>query len=376
MLAMVMGHSLAAVPLSAPSEPPHQSRDAFHRKDTITIGMLVPDKNQTASMEAARMAVEEANHRGGTNGSTLKLVIRDTEGPWGAGSKESVSLVYEDSASVIVGALDGRNGHLAEQVAAKSHLAYMETRATESTLSQAFVPYFMRCIPNDDQQARAILELSDQNGSGKLAVVSDDRYDNHNAARSFTRIAALENRAVPLILPVDPSETETDRLLKQLRSSEIKHLVLPFRSGFTVKLLESVRITLPGVIIYGTLGFIADMVPGDPAWQDLEGMVFVSPGFLYTRDGATFEKKYVDRTGFPPPISSAYTYDGVHMVIEAILRAGPDREAIKETLASMKGFQGTTGPIEFDGKGNRTGPVRFMRVEKGIPVLLPGSSKF
>ena len=370
-----MGHPLAAAPLSVPSEPPHQIRDAFPLKDTITIGLLVPDKSQSASTEAARMAVDEANHRGGTNGSPLRLVIRDTEGPWGAGSKESVSLVYEDSASVIVGALDGRNGHLAEQVATKSHLTYMETRATESTLSQAFVPYFMRCVPNDDQQARAILELVDQNGGGKMAVLSDNLYDNLNAARSFTRIAALENREAPLILSVDPSETEMDHLLKQLRNSEINHLVLPFRSGFTMKLLESVRITVPGVIVYGTLGFIADLVPGNPAWQELEGMVFVSPGFLHTPEGTTFEKDFAARAGSPPPVSSAYTYDGVQMVIEAILKAGPDREAIKETLASMEGFQGITGPIAFDEMGNRTDPVRFMRVEKGITVRLSGSSK-
>ena len=34
---------------------------------------------------------------------------------WGAGSKESVSLVYEDQVCAIIGTLDGRNGHLAEQ---------------------------------------------------------------------------------------------------------------------------------------------------------------------------------------------------------------------------------------------------------------------
>jgi len=369
-----MGHSLVAVPIPASAEPPLQSRLAYSQNDTITIGLLVPDKNQTASMEAARMAVDEANQVGG-NGSPLRLVIRDTEGPWGAGSKESVSLVYEDSACVIVGALDGRNGHLAEQVATKSHLTYMETVATESTLSQAFVPYFMRCVPNDDQQARAILELVDQNGGGKMAVLSDDRYDHMNAARSFARIAALENRDAPLILPVDPSDTEIDQLLRQLKNNEIKHLVLPFRSGFTMKFLESVRITNPEVMVYGTLGFIADLIPGEPDWQELERMVIVSPGFLHTTKGAAFKRNYAARTGSPPPISSAYTYDGVHMVIEAIHKAGPDRESIKETLAFMKGFQGITGPIAFDEMGNRTDPIRFMRIEKGKPVVFTTITK-
>ncbi len=84
-----------------------------------------------------------ANERGGFNGSPFKLVVRTTEGPWGAGSKESVGLVYEDEVRAIVGSLDGRNAHLAEQVVAKSHLVYMETKATDPTLSQAYVPWFL-----------------------------------------------------------------------------------------------------------------------------------------------------------------------------------------------------------------------------------------
>ena len=85
-------------------------------------------------------------------------MIRTAEGFWGAGSKESVGLVYEDNVRAIIGALDGRNGHLAEQVATKSHLTYIETYATEPTLSQAFVPWFMRVVPNDNQQSAIILD--------------------------------------------------------------------------------------------------------------------------------------------------------------------------------------------------------------------------
>ena len=132
----------------AASPPDYLSPNGF-----ISIGLLLPDQSYSNVAAAARLAIEEANKNGGYMQREFELVIRTAEGFWGAGSKESVGLVYEDHVRAIIGHLDGRNGHLAEQVATKSHLAYIETFATEPTLSQAFVPWFMRVVPNDNQQS-------------------------------------------------------------------------------------------------------------------------------------------------------------------------------------------------------------------------------
>lgn len=351
----------------AGAHPPVQSQ-------TINIGLLIPDSNQTAAVESVRLAIDEANEEGGIDGTLLRLVIRSTEGPWGAGSKESVNLVYEDGVSVIIGALDGRNGHLAEQVATKSHLTYLETVATESTLSQAFVPYFMRCVPSDDQQARTILNMVGQNGGGTLAILSNEQYDNLNAARSFDRIAKLEQRPTPLILDMDPTGPPLDQLLGELRKNGVKHLVFPFKTDLSLQLLNELRQSAPDIKVYGTLRFIADLVPGDPVWKELEGMSILSTGLFQSPEGVAFRKKFEERTGHPPTISSAYIYDGTSMVLEAIRRAGTDREAIKDTLAAMKDYGGVTGNITFDEMGNRRGPLRLIRVTKGDPVFLQASS--
>ena len=120
----------------------------------MTIGLLVPDRSHAGVIQAAELAIANANHTI-TGRAVFKLAVRTTEGPWGAGSKESVGLVYEDESRVMIGSLDGRNGHLAEQVATKSPLTYMETFATEPTLSQAFVP-FCCCERSESRSAGKI----------------------------------------------------------------------------------------------------------------------------------------------------------------------------------------------------------------------------
>ncbi len=367
-MALVLMQSAVYGPFPSPVLPPRTFQHTPANTEPIRIGLLIPDSLKTNAEKSARMAIDEFNEKGGLQDRRLQLVVRSTEGPWGAGSKESVGLVYEDHVSVILGALDGRNGHLAEQVAAKSQLTYLETLATESTLSQAFVPYFMRCIPNDDQQARAILKLADRQGGGNLAVLSDSRYDNYHAARSFQRIAALENWEKPWILTIPDSGTPVDLLLDQMRERDIRHLVIPFRTGLTRELLRSINDQLPGVNIYGTLTFIADLQPETRAPDELEGMFVIFPGILQTNEGKAFQERFEERYGNRPTLSCAYTYDGTAMILQAIRRAGADREAIRETLGTMKEFTGVTGPITFDDKGNRAGPIRFMRITRGIPV--------
>lgn len=350
--------------------PPGTSSSSSIQSNAIQIGLLIPDSTQTAVVESVRLAVDAANKTGGIEGTMLGLVSRSTEGPWGAGSKESVNLVYEDGVCAIIGALDGRNGHLAEQVATKSHLAYLETVATESTLSQAFVPYFMRCIPNDDQQARAIMDRVEKRGGETLAILSNDQYDNLNAARSFVRIATMEKRDVPMIIDLAPPGLSMDQLVEKLRNNRVKQLVIPFRTTFTMKLLSTLRQEVPDMELYGTLGFIADLPSGDAAWMELEGLIILSTGYFSSPEGSEFQKEFTEKTGYSPSLSAAFTYDGTGMLIEAIRRAGADREGIKDALASMEGYQGATGIISFDEMGNRKGPLEMMRIKHGTPVVI------
>jgi branched-chain amino acid transport system substrate-binding protein len=342
----------------------------FAQENEIRIGFLVPDSTQTDLILAARLAVEEANAGVIPEGELFRLVVRSTEGPWGAGSKESVRLVYEDSVLVIVGALDGRNGHLAEQVATKSHLAYLETRAMESTLSQAFVPWFLRCVPNDDQQARALLALISEHGGGTVAVLSDEQYDHHNAAESFRRIAAMDQVKAPVILEEGEWLTETGTLIETLNRTGARHLVIPFQTQATLQLIRTLRNELPHLQLYGTLGFITGMVPAGADWNAMEGMVLISPGEMRSGGWVRFQQRYFERSGHTPTIAAAYVYDGISLVIRAIGQSGRDRETLRTFLPSFSDPGGVTGPVAFDGSGNRSGSIRFIQIRSGIPAPL------
>ena len=97
-----------------------------------------------------------------------------------------------------MGSLDGRNAHLVEQVAAKTRIICLSAWATEMTLSQAFVPWHYRCVPNDDQQATSLIkEIYYERKIINVAIIGTEDYDSRNAVHSFIETATLMNVPLP-----------------------------------------------------------------------------------------------------------------------------------------------------------------------------------
>lgn len=106
----------------------------------IKIGLLIPDSKSTAAVQGAELAVRVANEKDGLNGRHFELIVRSMEGPWGTGSKEAVSLIFEEKVWALLGSHDGRNAHLVEQAATRSIVVFVSAWTGDPTLSQAFIP--------------------------------------------------------------------------------------------------------------------------------------------------------------------------------------------------------------------------------------------
>jgi len=328
------------------------------RAGHIAIGLLLSDLSQADIIKAAELAIDQANAAGAYKNQQFKLLIRTTDGFWGAGSKESVSLVYEDQVRAIIGSLDGRNGHLAEQVATKSHLCYIETNATEPTLSQAFVPWFMRVVPNDNQQAVAILDQIEREGDGNIGMLSTENYDTRYAVKSLTKEVARKTGMPPLVLDLDPATIQQSDVIDKILSSHLDHLVIPFDAIYLKDLIKALRKENPDLLIYGTLHFTMGVESRKDAWGSYEGVCMLRP--------------YFNRDSYPslPDSRSAYMYDAVNLVINAIHQVGTNREAITDYLSKSSYSKGITGSITFDELGNRQGATTLIRIQNGEPLLI------
>ena len=347
---------LLALSSSAGAQPQQElPEDHLSPQGNIAIGLLLPNNSHMEVAKAADLAIQEANADGGYKHHQFELLIRTAEGFWGAGSKESVSLVYEDRVRAIIGALDGRNGHLAEQVATKSHLSYIETCATEPTLSQAFVPWFMRVVPNDDQQADVILKQIMREGGGRTGILSIDSYDTRYALKSLTKAAARAGGPAPLIINLDTTDIQLQKIVEKISSYRLDHLIIPYDAPYLAELIQDLVAQNSGLKIYGTLHFSMGMESRDLSREAYEGVYMI--GLEFNR---TLQKNL-------PNSQSAYLYDAVKLVINAIQQVGTERVSITEYISASTYSSGATGTISFDALGNRQSVPSLLRIENGVP---------
>ena len=71
---------------------------------------------------------------------------------------------------------------------------------------------------------------------------------------------------------------------------------------------------------------------------------------------------------------SAWVYDALNILVEAIKTAGEDRAKIREAILALKDYQGVQGTFSFSPNGDGLHGVSVVQIEKGEPKLLKSVS--
>jgi len=335
---------------------------------TVKIGLLIPDNNSLASKNGAEMAIRKANEKGGFNGKPFQLVVRSMEGPWGTGSKQAVSLIFEENVCAIMGSSDGRNGHLIEQVTTKARIVFLSAWASDPTLAQAFVPWYFSCVPTDLQQADALIEeIYNKRKIGKIAAVSDSSYDSKLALESFIKRTKLAGNTDPLQLFYDNSAQDFNGLINQIKKADVTGIILFGKPSASIRIINHLRQRKMNQSVFGTLSLLDEDEFSDMDLKYFENVVLVFSGNLSGSKSLAFREEFQKTYGKLPGAIAAYSFDGMSLLIEAIRKAGTDRIEIQKALTKLH-FEGVTGAIQFDDKGKRMGTPGLMEIKNGVPV--------
>jgi branched-chain amino acid transport system substrate-binding protein len=338
---------------------------------TIKIGLLIQNNNSFAARQGAELAILKANETDGYKRKKFQLVVRSMEGPWGTGSNQAVDLIFDEKVAVLMGSHDGRNAHLVEQVSTKARIIFLSCWAGDLTLSQAFVPWFFSCIPNDLRQADALFEeVYNKRKLNNIAAISDNGYDSKLTMESFVKKAESEGKHISLQLHYDIQNKDFNDLIIKINKADITGIILfgqPSASLNIIKKLEQKKMTQT---VFGSLSLLDEDEMPDHNLSDYKNIVLIYPRNLSGSKGLAFREEYMRKYGKLPGIVAAYSFDGMNILIEAIRKSGLDREKIQKTIAKMR-YSGVTGLIQFDEKGKRIGTAGFMEIKNGVQVI-PG----
>lgn len=345
-------------------------KDQNRSDSTIKIGLLIPYDNSRAARQGAELAIRKANEKGGLNGSPFQLIVRSMEGPWGTGSKQAVDLIFEENVCALMGSPDGRNGHLIEQASVKTRIVFLSTWASDPTLAQAFVPWYFTCVPNDIQQADALIEvIFNKNHYSKIAAISDNSYDSKLAINNFAKRTKASGKKDPVQIFYDNGNPDINSLLDQIVANNVSAIVLFGKTAASLKINHLLQEKTKNIQVYGVSSLLNEDEINDADNKSYENILLVSTEKWSVLKSLAFREDYKKTFGKLPGTVAAYSFDGMSLLIEAIKNAGTDREEIQKAMTKIF-YDGVTGPIKFDEKGKRTGPFGLMKFKNGVPVML------
>lgn len=318
----------------------------------------MPDGIDDPVINAANLAISEINKSGGYHGKQIKLVQRWASDPWGAGSKEMIKLIYQDSVLAVIGSFDGETTHIAEQIVTKAWTPLVSPLSGDPTLNYINIPWMFRLPPDFKTQSEIIVKQGIINhGMQKIGLVTSNDHDGHIFSDNMLDVLKKESYTPLFHFEVPAQKFRIEETLAKVHDFEAQTLVLYLPPDIIMKVLSEIEksnIHL-SVCIPWIPGFEIEKVEK----LDLKNVFYVAP-FDTLENGKyrLFALRYAREFGYGPTARAAYTYDAVYVLAIALNSGGLNKVDLRDAIAHGAVWEGVTGKIIWDnGGGNQGKPV-------------------
>jgi branched-chain amino acid transport system substrate-binding protein len=321
-------------------------------------------------LRGARLAIEEANARGGylKRGLAFELVVVNDNGLWGSSGNEIVKLAYRDGVWGILGTIDGANSHIAIRVALKAEVVMINSGDTDPTFIETNIPWVARVIGDDRQMGYLLADyLYRKLGYERIGIIrSNNRYGRfgvrelRDSSRRLGHPIALE---INYLLGSDDFSLQLERLTE----ADVDAIVHWGDAEDGARVLNQMRAMGMAHPFYASDRCISQAfveIAGDNA----EGVVCPSPWDPQREDErlAAFRAVFRERFGVDVGTYAAHGYDGMNMLIHSVQLAGLNRAKIRDVLAHRSvPWPGVTGDIPLSAALDDDGEVFLARFESG-----------
>lgn len=324
-----------------------------------------------SSVEGAQLAVEEINAAGGVKMGDKTVKLELLTGDDKADPKDGTLVaqkMIDDGVVALVGHLNSGTTIPASKLYSDANLSHISPSATAVKLTEQGFKTTFRVVARDDKQGAALANFAAGAMKAKTVAVIDDRTPyGQGLADEFEKFAKEKG------LKVVGREFTNDKA-----------------SDFNA-ILTKVRSLKPDVVMYGgmdataapmakqmkQLGMKSTLLAGDgvcsPEFIKLAGnaadiMKCSNAGEAVEKlaKGADFVARYKKRFNSEVQVYSPYSYDAVFVIVEAMKKAGKaDRASITTALRDTS-YDGLTGKVAFDAKGDvKDGAISMFEVKDG-----------
>ena len=370
-----LGAVVAAVLLAGGCGKQAQPAAGGDGAEVVRIGQASPLTGPIAHLgkdveQGARLAIDDINAAGveiGGKKIRFELVSEDDQGDPKMGAQVAQRLV--DAGVVgVVGHLNSGTTMPASRLYADAGLPQLSPSATNPDFTRQGFKTTYRLIANDVQQGIALGRFAvDVLKARTVAVVDDRTAYGQGLADEFEKAVRRQGATVVKREFTTSNATDFGAILTSIKAAQPDVVFYggmdaqagPMarqmkRLGIHARLLGGDSVQTPEFIRLA--GDAADGVYSSACGVPRDRM----PGFT------DFNTRYKARFNTEVQVYSPYEYDAVHVLVDAMKRAGSTDPKVFLPEIAKTDYHGVTGRVSFDPQGDiRDGAVTFYQVRNG-----------
>ena len=353
---------------------------------TVKIGFLGPieptvsvatggkshEENMGKQMlHGSQLAIEQANAQGGylKRKIPFELVISNDNGLWGASGEQIVRLAYLYKVWALLGSIDGANSHIAIRVGLKIEIPMMNSGDTDPTFIETNIPWVMRCIGDDRQQAYLLTDYFYRKlGLHRVGIIRASNRYGRFGVREVRDSSRRLGKPVPVEMAYAVGLEDFSLQIDRLKAANVEAVVHWGDAVEGAKILNQMRAAGMKQPYFACDRCLLDEFT-QIAGANAEGVVCASPWNPQRTDQKldAFRVAYRKRFNNEEPLTyAAHAYDGMNMLIWGIQVAGLNRAKIRDVIAyRTKPWPGVTGDIPLSGCLDDAGDVFLAKRENG-----------
>jgi branched-chain amino acid transport system substrate-binding protein len=343
----------------------------------LKIGVSAPLSGDIAALgqstrNAIQLAEEEINAKGGVKiGATrkkVKFIIEDDENKPESTATVFQKLINQDKVVAIIGSQSSKCSNAGAPIAESAGIPQITPWSTNPNVTKGKHYIFRSCFI-DPFQGRAVAGFAIAKMKAKTAAVLYDVASDYNKgiAEVFRTEFGKSGGKIVGFETYNTNDKDFSAQLSKIRGAKPDILFLPNYFNEVPLQIQQAR----------KLGLTCRII-GSDSWdnpelirlggKDMDGTYFTNH---YSPDvdrpaSREFIAKYKKKFNTPVDAAAALTYDSAYILFKAIEKAGKaDPKAIRDAIASTRGFAGVTGDITYNGSGDPIKGAVIIRIENG-----------
>jgi branched-chain amino acid transport system substrate-binding protein len=366
---------------------PATAAPAAPAEDTVTvkIGHAGPLTGGIAHLgkdneNGARLAIEEATAKKiKLGGKTVKFELQGEDDQADPKLGPTIAQKFADAkVAGVVGHLNSGVTIPASSVYNQANIPMISGSATNPKLTEQGFKNIFRVVGRDDQQGPAVAQYLQSMKVKKVAIVDDATAYGEGLANEVEK--TLKGAGVQVVAREKTNDKATDfkAILTKMKGRGPDAVFYGGMDATGGPMLKQAReLGIKAVFSFGD-GACTDTMKQLAGDAVAEGLICSQAGLPVVAASKTFLDGYKAKFNADPIIYAPFTYDAANLLIAAMQKADSADPAKYLPELQKISYQGATGKIEFDEKGDRKNAeitIFTMKAGKLEPIAVVQGGK-